>query len=146
MIWADAYVSGIPITQVNVPTEITISDGGIDAEVHGVQNDGKYGIIKKGITSYQIKSGRFDSIDSSIKDILFKKKSRDLKDRIKSCFDAQGTLVVVFTGWDNPDRSDDQIKTNLRKNWSLYQTGTRQQKLKSGAQIKSLDFWKIYRR
>ena len=115
LIWADAYVSSIPITQVNVPTEITISDGGIDAEVQGVQNDGKYGIIKKGITSYQIKSGKFDSIDSSIKDILFKKKSVDLKDRIKSCFDAQGTLVVVFTGWDNPDRFDDQIKNKFKK-------------------------------
>ena len=115
LIWADAYVSGIPITQVNVPTEITISDGGIDAEVQGVQNDGEYGIIKKGITSYQIKSGRFASIDSSIKDILFKKKSGDLKDRIKSCFDVQGTLVVVFTGWDNPDRLDDQIKNKFKE-------------------------------
>lgn len=115
LIWADAYVSGIPITQVNVPTRITISDGGIDAEVQGVQNDGKCGIIKKGITSYQIKSGKFDSIDSGIKDILCKKKSVDLKDRIKSCFDAQGTLVVVFTGWDNPDRSDDQIKNKFKE-------------------------------
>ena len=115
LIWADAYVSGIPITQINVPTGITISDGGIDAEVQGVQNDGEYGIIKKGITSYQIKSGRFDSIDSSVKDILFKKKSGDLKDRIKSCFDVQGTLVVVFTGWDNPDRFDDQIKNKFKE-------------------------------
>ncbi|RNJ75642.1 MAG: hypothetical protein EB828_04580 [Nitrosopumilus sp. D6] len=115
LIWADAYASGIEPSKINIPAEINIPDGGIDAEVSNAQKDGKYGIIKNGTTAYQIKSGNFTNNASGIKQILLKENSNELKDRIKSCLDKNGTLVIVFTGWDNPDSTDGQLETNFKE-------------------------------
>lgn len=113
LIWADAYVSGIAPSKINVPAEINAPDGGIDAEVSNAQKNGKYDIIKNGTTAYQIKSGNFNNNTSGIREILFKN-SNELKDRIKSCLDKNGTLVVAFTGWDAPDRTDGQLEDDFR--------------------------------
>lgn len=116
LVWADATASGIGKNLINIPTAITVKDGGIDGEVTEAKYNGKYGIIKKGLTRYQIKSGDFHCTDSGIKSILFKEKSPELKDRIKSCLDKKGTLVIIFTGWDNPDSTDDnQITEKFKK-------------------------------
>ena len=116
LVWADATASGIGKNLINIPTAITVKDGGIDGEVTEAKYNGKYGIIKKGLTRYQIKSGDFHCTDSGIKSILFKEKSSELKDRIKSCLDKKGTLVIIFTGWDNPDSTDDnQITEKFKK-------------------------------
>jgi len=112
LIWSDATASGIGKNLINVPTQITVKDGGVDGEVNGAEEDGKYGIIKKGITRYQIKSGDFSPTESNIKSILCKDGTDELKDRIKSCLDKDGTLVIVFTGWDNPDATDDNGISN----------------------------------
>ena len=116
LVWADAAASGIGKNLINIPTAITVKDGGIDGEVAKAKYNGKYGIIKKGLTRYQIKSGDFHCTDSGIKSILFKTNSTEPKDRIKSCLDKGGTLVIVFTGWDNPDSTDDnQITEKFKK-------------------------------
>ncbi len=116
LVWAEATALGIGKNLINVPSAITVADGGIDAEVKNVDISGGQGLIKKGLTRYQIKSGEFSlRSDRHIKDILFKSVSNQLKPRIKSCLDRNGTLIIVLFGSDNPERKDDQVKEKFRK-------------------------------
>jgi len=108
LLWAEATSSGISKSLINVPSAITVSDGGIDAEVSDATFSSKDNVIKKGLTRYQIKSGKFTLNDSNIKEILFDGKKKNIKPRIKSCLDKDGTLVIIFFGWDNPDHTDDE--------------------------------------
>lgn len=62
------------------------------------------------MTRYQIKAGAFTLNDSSIKEILFVNGKNELKPRIKSCLDKNGSLVIVFFNWDNPDRVDNECR------------------------------------
>ena len=81
----------------------------------GAYTTARQGLIKQGMTRYQIKTGSFNlSQDSYIREILFKKDSQELKPRVKSCFDNNGTFVVVLFGWDNPEIADDQIEKKFR--------------------------------
>ena len=113
LIWADASASGIGGNQIDAPAPQDVGDGGIDAEVLHSAAEGKYGIIKKGNTRYQVKSGRFSPSESGIKKILFDERG-NLKGRIKSCLDKGGTLVVAFTKWDDPDRTDEGAAGKFR--------------------------------
>ncbi len=106
LLWAEATVTGVAKALINVPSAITVADGGIDAEVQGAQASGGQGIIKDGLTRYQIKAGEFSLDDSHIKDILLNDEETDLKPRIKSCLEKNGSLVIVFFKWDNPDKVD----------------------------------------
>ena len=114
LVWADAAASGIGQNLVNVPSAISVRDGGVDGEVAHADADGRYGIIKKGITRYQVKSGRFSPNTSSIKKILLSEPGV-LKDRIKHCLDRGGTLVVAFTKWDDPDAAEDAAAGRFRE-------------------------------
>ena len=105
LIWADAAASGIGGDQINVPVPQDVRDGGADAEVLHSAADSRYGIIKRGNTRYQVKSGRFSPTEAGIKKILFNDDG-GLKGRIKSCLDKGWTLVVAFTKWDDPDQTD----------------------------------------
>ena len=113
LVWADAEASGIPVNLINISSAIHDADGGIDGEVAGVPFDSKCGIIKAGNTRYQIKSGEFSPSESNIRRILFQEGTKNLKPRIKSCLDKNGTLVIVLTKWDGPDRSDDRVKNKF---------------------------------
>ena len=108
LLWAEATSIGLGKNLINVPSRITVADGGIDAEVDAPEEPGGQGIIKGGATRYQIKSGSFDLTDTEIKRILFKQDRTALKPRIQSCLGNHGTLVIVFFGWDDPDRQDSQ--------------------------------------
>ena len=117
LLWAEATSMGIGKTLINVPSAIYSADGGIDAEVHGAQAGGGQGIIKQGLTRYQIKTGEFSpSRESDIKSILFNDGTSDLKPRVKSCLDRDGTFVIVLFGWDDPERKDEQHVDAFRKN------------------------------
>jgi len=116
LLWAEATSIGIAKTLINVPSAINVKDGGIDAESQGVEFSGGQGIFKKGLTRYQIKTGEFSlSQTSKIKKILLIEKSNELKPRIKSCFEKNGTLIVVLFGWDNPEVKDDAIKEKFHE-------------------------------
>lgn len=116
LLWAEATTLGIGKNLINVPSAITVADGGIDAEVQNAQVSGGQGIIKQGLTRYQIKIGNFSLGDNShVKKILFKDRSTELKPRIKSCLDKDGTLVVMLFGWDNPETKDEQLINKFRE-------------------------------
>ena len=109
LLWAEATSSKIGVNLINVPSAITVADGGIDAEVRDVKEDSTRGIIKAGLTRYQIKAGNISLTESSAKDILLKEKSTEIKPKIKSCLDKDGTLVIVLFGSDNPETKDNQL-------------------------------------
>lgn len=109
LIYADAAASGIPYDKIDVPTAITSPDGGVDGVVRGAPKGGKHGIVKKGLTCYQIKSGKFRL--SNIEKVL--RNGGKLKDRIKSCLDRNGALIVAFTGWDGPDPTDNETENRI---------------------------------
>ncbi len=117
LLWAEATHLGIPKSHINVSSDITTPDGGIDAEVRDIQIHEGQGIIKRGLTSYQIKTGEFSlKGEKHIKDILFKKGTTELKPRIKSCLDQNGTLIVVLFGWDGPAKDaalSEKFRTEL---------------------------------
>ena len=73
LLWAEATATGIGIDLISVPSAITVADGGVDADVAGGAGlKADRGLIKAGLTRYQIKSGAFSlSGDGHIKDILF---------------------------------------------------------------------------
>lgn len=114
LVWADAAASGIGLNLVNVPSAINVKDGGVDGEVIGADADSKHGIIKKGITRYQVKSGKFSLSDASIRKILLAKDGA-IKDRIKHCLDKNGTLIVAFTKWDIPDAKEEEAVKKFRE-------------------------------
>ena len=116
LLWAEASSLGIAKNLINVPSAITHADGGIDAQVRDVQLGGGQGIIKEGLTRYQIKTGDFNlSQPRHVKEILFKPDSKELKPRVRSCLDQGGTLVVVLFGWDGAEPRDDAIIDKFRE-------------------------------
>lgn len=107
---AEACSLGISLTSINVPSAITVADGGIDAEVSNAPTGGTLGVIYKGLTRYQIKTGALvPSRPSEIRDILLTENKDAIKPKVKSCFDAGGTLVVVLFGYDNPDPNENIV-------------------------------------
>src|SRR6266516_2714018 len=97
LLWAEATALGIGKHLINVPGAITVSDAGIDAEVRDIPSVRGQGIIKPGLTSYQIKTGEYSlRKKENIKKILFTPKSKgvELEPRVKACLNRDGTLVV----------------------------------------------------
>ena len=114
LLWAEATALGMQKSLINVPSAINVGDGGIDAEVQDAPASHSQGIIKHGLTRYQIKTGNFSlSGDSDIREILFNRSV--LKPRIRTCLDQEGTLVVVLFGSDNPERQDQQVITRFKE-------------------------------
>lgn len=144
LLWAEATSLGIEKNLINVPSAITVADGGIDAEVYGVQISGGQGIIKQGLTRYQIKTGDFSLDDTHVKKILFKDKSVELKPRVKSCLDRDGTFVVVLFGWDNPDTSDNQITEKFKKELTSIDENYSNAKIEIWRQNQLIGFFKPF--
>lgn len=115
LLWAEATALGIGKNLIDVPSAITVADGGIDAEVRDVLVDGAQGLIKPGLTRYQIKTGDFSLRgNTGIDSILCGEKSKALRPKIKSCIAQEGTFVVVLFGSDKPDITDEKLRDKLR--------------------------------
>ena len=105
------------------PTAINVADGGIDGDVRAAVVASGDGLIKPGVTRYQVKTGSFSlSREADIKHILLRESSRskpdpstdDLQPRVRGCFEHGGTLVIVLFGYDNPDRHEDGVVGEFR--------------------------------
>ena len=103
LLWAEARSLGIELSKIKVSREVKIPDDGIDALVDETQIPAGNGLIKTGITHYQIKSG---GTIPNIKDELFgtgnEAKKENLKKGIQDCFEGEscGTYILVCTGID----------------------------------------------
>lgn len=145
LLWAEADAIGIQKSLIDVPSALTVADGGVDAEVSNARGQGGQGIIQKGLTRYQIKTGDFKlSDDSKIKEILFRKKGNQLKPRIQSCLDKNGTLVVVLFGWDNPEKADHKIIEKFRQQLSKVDNQYKTAKLRIFKQNNLISFFKPF--
>jgi hypothetical protein len=104
LIWAEASRLGVAKNLINVPTSINVADGGIDGDIRDAVVPSADGIIKPGVTRYQVKTGSFSlSGEADIKEILLRESARtkpdpgleDLQPRVRGCFERGGTLAVV---------------------------------------------------
>ena len=119
LLWAEANRIGIGSTLVSVPSAITVSDGGVDAEVGAFASSRPSSLIQPGGTCYQIKTGSFSPAKTSDLNNLICKphkpgRARVLNDRVKECLDSGGAFVGVIFGWDGPDAEASGALTQLR--------------------------------
>ena len=117
---AEAWRLGIELSKIKVSSWINVPDSGVDATVDGAQIPTGYGIIKRGKTSYQIKSGsQFKPWQKAvIKKELFGTKTPDrqnLGESIQSCLDTDGTYVMVCTGIDPVESQQQQIRSHIEE-------------------------------
>ncbi|MDY7507219.1 hypothetical protein [Ralstonia wenshanensis] len=122
----EAMVAGVAVTAVDIPSAITVADGGVDAEVTGMRGTAlPGGLISEGLTCYQIKTGGFSaSTASDIRSLLVQPRfatghhkftKAELQPRVLSCFEKQGTFVVVLFGSDLVGPADDHGATQIRE-------------------------------
>lgn len=143
LLWAEATALGIQKNLIDVPSAIYVDDGGIDAEVQDAPASQGQGIIKPGLTRYQIKTGNFSlSGDSDIREILLNRSG--LKPRIKTCLDQESTLVVVLFGSDNPEREDQQVISRFKEKLAEVNPGYREAKIEIWRQNHLIGFLKPF--
>jgi hypothetical protein len=126
LLWAEAHGAGVGPALISVPGAINVSDGGVDAEITGVPAGTSEGLLFPGLTRYQIKTGAFSAgNDSELKVLFLKEKSTTLKDRVRSCFEKNGTFVVVLFGSDTPDRTDNELARACQEYIGRYEPAFR---------------------
>ena len=84
LLHAKARILGILSSNINVSSDIYVPDGGVDASVDNCPFESD--VIKKGKTSYQIKTGISfkKSFNSKIRKELIEKKKKDKPEKLKS--------------------------------------------------------------
>jgi hypothetical protein len=101
LIWAGARRIGVPLSQVHISSRINVPDGGVDARIDGsVDLVDSLGLIKAGVTAYQIKAGAFFAWqDSEIRKELFGEHQPTDREHlglsIRNCLDNNGTYILV---------------------------------------------------
>ncbi|MCC6962004.1 MAG: hypothetical protein IT585_01990 [candidate division Zixibacteria bacterium] len=104
LLWAEATANGIAASLINVPSAITVADGGVDAEVYVSADKTCHGLLEPGINRYQIKTGHASLAEqSTVRQILFGRTGGVLRPKIKSCLDQGGRFVIVYFGTDLPE-------------------------------------------
>ena len=97
MIAAEAGSAGVRPEGIYDGGKSSSPDGGVDFEVRNAPRESAGGLIRKGHTLYQVKSGRL-SPARDVRGMLFKKDGT-LRDPIRGCLEGGGTLAVVLTKW-----------------------------------------------
>ncbi len=132
LLWAEARRAGIGPALVSVPGAINVSDGGVDAEITDVPAGVSGGLLFPGLTRYQIKTGAFSAgNESEMKALFLKEKSAELKDRVRSCFEKNGTFVVVLFGSDTPDKIDGELDLACQEFVERYEPAFRDRSIRA---------------
>ena len=97
MILAEAGSAKVGIDQVRTGGRPDSTDGGVDFEVKDAPQDSDGGLIKKGHTLYHVEPGDF-SPSTDVPAVLFKR-GGELRDAVRECLGAGGTLSVLLTRW-----------------------------------------------
>ncbi|MDA7939865.1 MAG: ATP-binding protein [Nitrosopumilus sp.] len=109
----DARKTGLPAANFSMSSNTGAPDGGVGGIFRGAGRDSVHGMIKKGTTCYQVKSGRHPLNEENAGSLLFAGGS--LKDGIRSCLDAGGTFVVVLTGEDPTEKAVDGFLAHVAR-------------------------------
>ena len=119
LLWAEARRLGIELSKIHVSSWVNVADGGVDASVNDAQIANGYGIIKRGKTCYQIKSGAtFKPWEpAKIKNELFKgtPNRQNLGASIRACLDVDGTYILVCTGIDPTELRREEIRSHIEE-------------------------------
>ena len=147
LLWAEARRLGIEISKINVSPQVNVPDGGVDATVDEVQVTTGSGIIKPGIISYQIKSGKTFKPwqQSAIKGELFGTQSpgwQNLGESIRACLGAEGTYVLVCTGIDLVDSQRRDVLKHIED--FLKQCGYSHPKVEVWSQNTLIGFLQVF--
>jgi hypothetical protein len=101
LLWAGARRIGLPLSEVHISSRINVADGGVDARIDASEGlvDSR-GLIRTGVTAYQIKAGVFNAWqDSKIRKELFGENQptdrEHLGSSLRNCLDNEGTYVLV---------------------------------------------------
>ena len=113
LVRADAAVSGMSGTAIDIPADMAAADGGVDGIAMDAPRQSLHGLVKEGATAYLIRSGGL-APGRGVGDMLFTR-TGDVKERVRSCLERGGTLVVLLTGWDGADRTDDEMSGRFRQ-------------------------------
>jgi len=115
LLWDEANRVDIPFNNINISLWTNVPDGGIDASVitKEMEHVKTSGLIKAGVTSYQIKTGSSFQPwqDAVIKKELFSRKhpsKNNLGSSIRACLDNNGTYVLVCFGKEFTDEQHRQ--------------------------------------
>ena len=124
LLWAEARRINLTLNKIHVAIDINVADGGVDATVEDYDGSTPSGLIKNGLTCYQIKTG--DSFkpwqEAEIKEELFgkprlveesnkprkewkKEKSAPIEknrlgNSVRQCLDKNGHYIIVCFGHD----------------------------------------------
>jgi hypothetical protein len=116
LLWSEATRLDLSISKIHISANVNAPDDGVDAETGepGAQGD----MLRAGRVAYQIKTGTAfnPSRETTLRKELFgrsKIQKSSLKRRIRECLDANGTYILVCTGYDGVDRSS--TEKHLRK-------------------------------
>ena len=149
LLWAEARRLGAGTCRIDVPTEINVADGGIDATVDAALSVPESEIIAPGKNCYQIKSGsEFKPWQKSvIRRELFGGartpiSTEKLGPNIRACIETDSTYVLVCTGI-NPGRSrTHQARRHIEE--CLQQCGYQNPKVKVWTQENLVGFLQAF--
>lgn len=117
LLHAKARILDLSSNNINISGDIYVGDGGIDASVNNcpIESD----LIKKGRTSYQIKTGNTFNplVHSKIKKELIeakKGKPIKLKSEIENCLNTNGTYILVCFGREFNDQQKKEAESNIK--------------------------------
>jgi len=118
LLWAECRRLGVGIEQVQISLRTDVSDGGVDARIAEGHGRSESGLVRDGLTSFQIKTGAtFEPHQKShIKKELFGKGAVDkdaLGEMVKDCLDNEGRYVLVTFGKDLTSLEHDRAKQHL---------------------------------
>ena len=105
MLYCDARKYGIPEGNIRVQGDIYTSDKGIDGFVENSPMETPDGLIRTGLTCYQVKSGSGLRLKG-----LVLNKNDEIHEGVKACLDSGGTFIGVLFGWSGPTKRETRIR------------------------------------
>ena len=113
LVRADAAVSGMSGTEIDMQVGTAAAGGGAEGIARGAPRQSLYGLVKKGTTAYMIRSDRFVP-GRGVADLPFARTGAAW-DEMRSRAGQGGTLVVLLTGWDDEDCAECDVVGSLRQ-------------------------------
>jgi len=119
LLYAESTRLEIPPSKITIKTDSSVKDGGIDAYIEN-DTENESGLIKKGQTGFQIKSGKtFEPWQlAELRNELFGERKEpnknNLKKMIKHCLDGGGRYVIVCFGIELLKEQRVLAESNLR--------------------------------
>ena len=119
LLWSEAYRLGIPLSQINISSQVNVSDGGVDASVDTNGREVTSAILQTGINCFQIKTGLSFAPwqNAMIRTELFgggEVDRENLGSQVRACMDSGGIYILVCFGLDLIDEQQKNSREHLQ--------------------------------